>query len=226
MNNINTRIVTHPLGTSVNHTFSEPNYCTYCKHTMTPLTRNRYDVPRSNYIIISFTCSNHECTKVMIGTYEYQKSDKYKLELVNFFPNITLETLPELISNLSSNFDSAFKQANTAHQLGHLELAGAGYRNALEILVKDYAIIELKQDFEKVSKLSLYDAIGEYFPSFDFQISADMVRILGNDHTHYERKYDEIDFDVLKSYFDIFIQLVNTTLMITHPPVDKAHRDQ
>ena len=56
----------------------------------------------------------------------------------------------------------------------------------------------------------------------DCQIKgADVVRILGNDFTHYERKYPEFDFKVLKKYMEISIQIIDTQLMINHPPVER-----
>ena len=51
--------------------------------------------------------------------------------------------------------------------------------------------------------------------------TADVVRILGNDHTHYERKYPELEFNLLQKYMDIFINLVQTKLLIANPPVSR-----
>ena len=51
--------------------------------------------------------------------------------------------------------------------------------------------------------------------------TADVIRILGNDYAHYERKYPEHDFELLKRYMDIFINLVETKILIAHPPVER-----
>ena len=50
---------------------------------------------------------------------------------------------------------------------------------------------------------------------------ADVVRILGNDTTHYEKKYEEIDFSVLKQYLDIFINLIDVEIKMKNPPVKR-----
>jgi len=42
------------------------------------------------------------------------------------------------------------------------------------------------------------------------------VRVLGNDYTHYERKYDEVEFTVLKQYLNIFIATIDAKYLIKH----------
>ena len=41
---------------------------------------------------------------------------------------------------------------------------------------------------------------------------ADVVRILGNDNTHYERDYENIDFSILKQYLNIFIEMIEVQI--------------
>ena len=48
-----------------------------------------------------------------------------------------------------------------------------------------------------------------------------VVRILGNDNTHYERDYENIDFDVLKQYLNIFIEMIEVQIKIKNPPVSR-----
>lgn len=94
-----------------------------------------------------------------------------------------------------------------------------GYRNALEILVKDFAIKELHMPYEQVAKTKLIQAIDEYLGERDIIAAADVVRILGNYYSHYEKKYPDHDFKVLKSFMEIFIAQIHTKLLIAHPPV-------
>ena len=105
-------------------------------------------------------------------------------------------------------------------------MAAIGYRHALECLVKDYAIIELKKDREEVVKKTLAEAIGEYLGEKELVATADVVRILGNDYAHYERKYPEHDFALLKNYMRIFIGLIETKFMISHPPVARKEQNK
>lgn len=92
-----------------------------------------------------------------------------------------------------------YNQALQAEYNQNFELAAIGFRSSLEILVKDYAIQELGEPAETVAKQSLCNAIATYLQQADLVNTADVVRILGNDYTHYKRKYPEHDFVLLKN---------------------------
>lgn len=103
------------------------------------------------------------------------------------------------------------------------DLAGMGYRKSLEYLVKDYAITELKKPEQEVSKKKLYNAIEEYLPNNMLINAADVVRILGNDKTHFQEKFQEYDVEVIKEYLDILIDQITILLKLSHPPVSRQN---
>lgn len=70
-------------------------------------------------------------------------------------------------------------------------------------------------------KKHLDEAIEEFLPNYKYKNVADVVRILGNDTTHYEKKYEEIDFSVLKQYLDIFIEVIDVEIKMKNPPVKR-----
>ena len=69
--------------------------------------------------------------------------------------------------------------------------------------------------------MKLFGAIKEYLPLIEMQNSADVVRIIGNDKTHYEQHWNDVDFDVFKNYLDIFLLLILATLKSKVPPVSR-----
>jgi len=105
---------------------------------------------------------------------------------------------------------------------GDIELAAIGYRKALERVVKDYAINELGAAPEEVVGKNLCMAIADYLDEKNLVATADVVRILGNDYAHYQRKYPEHDFTLLKEYMVIFVKMVETRILVAHPPVSRA----
>lgn len=119
-----------------------------------------------------------------------------------------------------------YNQALYSESAGHNELAAVGYRAALEILVKDYAIEERGANKDEVKNKTLCVAIEEYLEQQNLIASADVIRILGNDYAHYERKYPEHNFEILKDYMEIFIHLIGTNLRIAHPPVSRQGKNQ
>lgn len=91
--------------------------------------------------------------------------------------------------------------------------------------MKDYAVVECGIERDVVKNKSLFASIEEYLGNKDLITSADVIRTLGNDYAHYERKYPEHDFEILKEYMEIFIHLVGTKLRLAHPPVSRQDKN-
>ena len=131
-------------------------------------------------------------------------------------------TKNENLAAISERFIDMYNQALQAEYNQNFELAAIGFRSSLEILIKDYAIQELGEPAETVAKQSLCNAIATYLQQADLVNTADVVRILGNDYTHYKRKYPEHDFVLLKKYMEIFLSQIEVKYMIKHPPVARS----
>lgn len=199
-----------------------PIECPHCGSFVSPVIRNVTGFNyRSDRTIYCVTFKGDCCTKDFFGLYDIDNhsGSPRKGEILTIYPTTKSYQLPKAIHEISPRFIEMYEQCYAAEQNGHLDLAGSGYRNALEILVKDFAINELGHSPNEVTKKKLADAIKSYLPSIDLQQSADVIRILGNDYTHYEQRYDDVMFPILKAYVDIFIKSIETTYLIKHPPV-------
>lgn len=142
--------------------------------------------------------------------------------MVSMYPSFQVTPYAnEKLAAISQRFIDMYNQALFAEFNQNYELAAIGFRSALEILVKDYAIQELGEPAETVAKQSLCNAIEKYLNLPDLVNTADVVRILGNDYTHYQRKYPEHDFALLKKYMEIFLSQIEVRYMINHPPVTR-----
>lgn len=206
------------ISTSTVTTFEIPIICPNCSSYLQPIVKDCKILifDKDSLLVISYI--GNCCNTPFYATYRYHKN--YKTTLLDVYPHLKSIILPDNIKNLTPRFANLYEQAYTAEQNGHIELAGCGYRNSIEILIKDFAIQKLKASKDEVSKLSLYDAIGKYLPEVNIDTSAaDVIRVLGNDYTHYQRKYDDIDFIVVKKYLEIFIQQVETKLLLMEPIV-------
>lgn len=160
---------------------------------------------------------NDCCDKQSFAIYKKQGGNT---EFLGILPVVhKVPQLPESLEKISPRFVELYKQSFDAEQNSYFELAGSGYRNAIEVLIKDFAIQELKIPEKEACKKSLSQAIEAYLPSINASISADVMRVLGNDYTHYERKYKDIDFQVLKRYLQIFINSIDCEYLIRHPVV-------
>lgn len=199
---------------------NKPHYCPIC---LSPQEGSRIDsklwaaCEGLHYGTVMYQCNS--CGKKYLATYDIDTKHE-KGTFKAFYPVLAVTYEDDLLQPVSPRFVDLYGQALRAEATGDIDIAATGYRNALECLVKDYAISELHEDRETVERKSLYDAIEAYLDEALIK-TADVVRILGNDYTHYKQKYRDIDFENLKSYMEIFISLVQTKVRINHPPVSR-----
>lgn len=96
-----------------------------------------------------------------------------------------------------------------AEKNGHKEICGPGYRRALEFLIKDYLISLNPAISEEIKKLWLGKAI-EKIDSPKIKICAERAAWLGNDETHYVRKWEDKDIDNLKDLIDLAVMWIDS----------------
>lgn len=219
-----TKNVKIAYNSTIHFTGPRPIECPHCGAYIEPTLRslqsfNYYGNKDIYFAVYRGNC----CSKNFFVLYNVEAS---KGEFLSVFPNSISPSLPNCIQKISPRFVDMYNQCFSAEQNGHLELAGSGYRNALEILIKDYATNELKHPYEEVVKKKLATAIKTYLPSIDLKQSADVVRILGNDYTHYEQHYTEESFVILKQYIEIFIKSIETAYLIKHPKVKTQFQEE
>lgn len=204
--------------------YSIPKRCPICGIANAPV--------RNSYTTISYTQSlilqifNWKCTncgnKYITGHTRKAWTDK-NLQFLFIFPSSQPRSFSEKISTLSPRFIQIYREAYYSEIAGNLSSAGIAYRLALEILIKDYAIVELHKDEKEVTSKKLFSAIEDYLPNVNFQKVADVIRLKGNDYTHFKEKYNQVDFSMFKDYLNIFIDLIEVQLKINHPPI--GHRE-
>lgn len=166
----------------------------------------------------SYKCTS--CDKTFFVSY-FREKDSDLFKPFSVYPNFQDKVFSDEITKISPRFVKLYNQAYKAEYDNNFELAGCGYRNALEVLIKDYVINVLNEKREDVAKKKLCKMIESYLNDVDMSNCADVVRILGNDNTHYERDYENIDFSVLKQYMNIFIQMIDVNIKTKNPPVSR-----
>lgn len=74
-----------------------------------------------------------------------------------------------------------------------------GYRKALEFLIKDYLVMRFPGEKENIRAEFLGNSI-KRFDSKKLRVTASRAAWLGNDFTHYTRKYEDCEIGDLKKY--------------------------
>lgn len=186
-----------------NEVLDLPNRCPHCGQTMSPHAYRGFSDSNagasSRFVGVLVKCTADECGLFFSIQYEYM-SGSYSLILDSYRPPISV-SLPENIEKVSPAFVEIFSQATKAESESLDQIAGVGYRKALEFLIKDYAIRTYPDDEEKIKKLFLGVVISEYLADFKkLQNLAKAATWIGNDETHYIRRHEDKDIRDMKQF--------------------------
>lgn len=141
-----------------------------------------------------------KCQKVFMQLWIYE-SDEYLI-----FPKQgARRVFDECIKNLSPNFEKTFNQSIIAESHSLDEIAGMGYRKSLEYLIKDY-LVSLHPDKEQeIKQLLLGRCIDRYVTNTKIKAMAKRAAWIGNDETHYEKRWLDKDINDLKMLIDLTV---------------------
>lgn len=219
MNFIKKQKLTFGSSTYSSKPYDKPAVCPFCGIGTDAPMSSAASLPyktSSHIVVASYQCTS--CAQKFVVLYERNNDE---LSYLDIWAHPSGEALPPCFEKISSRFVEVHKEAQAVELMGYTDLASMGYRKALEIIVKDFAINVLGEPEDTVSKKPLADAIGIYLHQDSLMKTADVVRILGNDHVHYQEKYPEFDFSLLEHYYSIFLQLISTQYDIHNPPVER-----
>lgn len=123
------------------------------------------------------------------------------------------ETFDEGIENVSPTFVKIYNQALAAERFGLDLLNGIGYRKAIEFLIKDYLYHKLPDKRDEILNKQLWPCIQEYVDDPRLQECARMATWLGNNETHYVRKWKDKDINDLKVLLKLTIYWISSELL-------------
>lgn len=119
---------------------------------------------------------------------------------------LSKEVFSEIINEVSPLFGKIYNEAYGAEQMSLMEVCGVGYRKALEFLIKDYVMQGMDEHTaEKIKKLPLAKCIDDYVDDEMVKAVAKRAVWLGNDETHYVRKWEDKDVQDLKGLIRLTI---------------------
>ncbi|MCL6446104.1 MAG: hypothetical protein K6T83_22115, partial [Alicyclobacillus sp.] len=116
----------------------------------------------------------------------------------------------EHITELSPSFVEIYNQASEAEHHGLDQVAGPGYRKCLEFLIKDYVIKRTEKD--SVKREQLMSVIMNHIHHDRIKEIAKRAAWLGNDETHYERRWEDRDIQDLKKLINLVVHYIEMEL--------------
>lgn len=117
------------------------------------------------------------------------------------------------IIELSPQFDKIYNQALAAETSQLNEIAGLGYRKALEFLVKDFAIRQHPRDKDNIKSMLLSQCINSYIDNDHIKTLATRSAWIGNDEAHYIRKQEDRDVQDMKSFIQAIVYFIGMILI-------------
>lgn len=214
--------VTKFTNKNIEYLHYEPvNICPMCKAKLSPTILHllAYDEDSACYVTVLNYCTG--CHAPFLSTYESSATpirtggstyDAYRL--VKSEPNyFSKQVFDDNILSLSPQFDKIYNQALAAESSQLDEIAGLGYRKALEFLIKDFAIHEAPTDEEKIKTTPLSQCIKNYITNDSIKTLSERSAWIGNDEAHYVRKQEDRDVSDMKSFIQACVYFIGMTLI-------------
>lgn len=197
---------------------AEENECPICKKSISPVyiassLNSQYHASVFNYCI---GCKNTFITPYEIICADTSHSTAYyrmKQKRLSEPNKFNKQVFDDKISDLSPQFDKIYNQALAAESSQLDEIAGLGYRKAMEFLIKDFAIHENPNDAETIKKMLLGQCINQYIDNDHIKTLASRSAWIGNDEAHYIRKQEDRDVQDMKSFIQAIVYFIGMILI-------------
>jgi hypothetical protein len=195
------------------YSYELPEICPVCNKSIAVNTTVEYDNDKDNLNCqLIFQCPNKRCNSYFIGYYNirenYLKNYKYapiSFNTINFSKNI---------ESISPNICVIYNEAEKAFSLELKNICGPGYRKAFEFLIKDYAkSVSSESDVQKIEDTPLSKVINNFIDHKKIKAIAEITVWIGNDETHYIRKWENHDINDLKNLINLSIHYIEMELV-------------
>lgn len=202
-----------------------PEECPLCHAKVVPenITQGFF---ADQWLEMYYRCVNTKCMRAFIARYQRDAglSTVQRMATYLLHSSLPVEPLEQVVSadilTLSPSFARISAQARTAEEHGLDEIAGPGYRKALEFLIKDYAISLQSDDRAKdeIKAIQLGNVIAKYLTGDKLPIVSKRAAWLGNDETHYERRWVGKDLEDLKKLIEAVEHFIAMEILVKELP--------
>jgi hypothetical protein len=190
-----------------------PDQCPRCHRSIDVKSVNAALINGTSALQLICHCPAAECDEFFVATYSRDhRSGNYSL--VRCAPwRAAKQKFQETVSGLSPTFVDIYNQAMAAESQGLDQLVGIGLRKALEFLVKDFASQQHPEQIETIRKVALATCIENYVTDANIKETAKRAAWLGNDETHYVRKWEDKDIRDLKLLVRLTTNWIDSVLL-------------
>ncbi len=198
--------------------FQTVTICPMCKHAINPhLLHGVFFNKGSNDINLSIHYFCMACSTPFIAHYNDLRehlpfggyiSSKDPVTAPKYFKS---QEFDHHILAISPNFVEIYNQALQAEDTNLHQIAGVGYRKALEFLIKDFLIHQHPTKEEEI-KNKLLGRCVKMLGNSQLETVAEKATWLGNDQTHYVQKFTDKDISDLKRLVRLTVHWISMLL--------------
>lgn len=198
-----------------------PAECPICHYSIEPTeawSKVKRGTSQLEYV---FSCPRKECQSLFIARYQ-EKARPVGTSTSAAMPHLLREVVPQVprpttfpkeVADTSPTFVTVYNQAMAAEAHGLDQLTGIGLRKALEFLVKDFLIAQNASLKPIVEKKLLGACISDHVGDDRIKQCALRAAWLGNDETHYVRKWVDKDIQDLKMLITLTANWIHSSLV-------------
>lgn len=174
-----------------------------------------------------FVCPRRECSHIFIARYKRCDTD-IPTNLTGIIPGAgirefvfyestpqtpTQPNIPKEVTSISPLFPEIYSQSQAAESFDLDQIAGVGYRKALEFLIKDYCIATNPESKEQIRSIQLGNCIERFVNNPQIKICAQRATWIGNDETHYVRRWLDKDITNLKELILLTVNWIHSNIL-------------
>ncbi len=204
--------------------------CPNCKKALAP--QNLYGIVHAKngeeFLSVADYCngchslivSEYQIRREVIGTKKDGKPDYsstiYKMEKLNYSAPVNFKEriFDERLMKVSPQFVKVYNQALKAENFSLDEIAGLGYRKALEFLIKDFAIYNNPDKREEIKSTWMMKCLNDYIDNDKIKTLAEKSEWIGNDEAHYVKIQTERDINDMKKFIDALAYFISMSLIV------------
>ncbi len=159
-------------------------------------------------------CPRSECKKYSVAYYKAVSSNYNSFIYQRNAPNnLQVKIFSPSIIKTSEEFTNIYNESLRAESMELNRIAGIGYRKSLEFLIKDYLIIKQPDKKEEIESAALGTCINNYVKDANVKSVSEKAVWLGNDETHYVRKWENKDVNDLKKLIDLTLYWIESEIL-------------
>lgn len=191
-----------------------PDRCPQCHTAVNPKLLSQHFSATKSETYLTFLCTSNRCLRPFIATYKQLHPGRNEYHLSSTAPRVAARSsFPDTVKGLSPTFCEICAQVETAKADNLDQLVGIGLRKGIEFLVKDFAKSEHPDSTKAIESMALGGCIDTYISDQNILQCAKRAAWLGNDETHYIRKWSDKDLSDLQLLVRLTVNWVDNFML-------------